>query len=508
MIKHKILLPIALCVGLMLAGCGKVNMPLTPPSQRASASLREGGYLYRELDDNHLNNLDSEMPTSVELKKDEGGDTSILQTKDENEIAAIVKLFKEVRISGTTDTFSTDQYNAITFKWSDGSSSVISLNGMNLELKENGEWTYYTLKGLSDLWETAFDGSLIEETESAYVEDTESETEETEVEQPPTKETDPPTQAEPTETEPVAVDFEIVPSEASTISYQNFSNDAFSAKIPEGWRVDIFPGDYLHYTFKIYDPEEPRRMVFFNMKTEGYPMTQEDWQFYQNTYPNSVFGQLPYIDPQTTENFYNHFTEALRQNDNDTFTFPIINQFQKIETYGTNATTGEIVRASYIDGNGDVVDGIFSASLYPIDLYYTRVLNVYDTWYVSAPEGELPEWLGVLSEVFSSIEFTDQFLDGCYDQLDIEARNNANIAKICAQMSDIVMEGWQNQQESYDRISQKQSDATLGYERVYDNDTGEIYKAPLDFYDHYSGDRYVPVTDDQYLLPVDGYIEY
>lgn len=34
-----------------------------------------------------------------------------------------------------------------------------------------------------------------------------------------------------------------------------------------------------------------------------------------------------------------------------------------------------------------------------------------------------------------------------------------------------------NRQNSYDIISQKQSDATLGYEHVYDTETNEIYKA-------------------------------
>ena len=51
-------------------------------------------------------------------------------------------------------------------------------------------------------------------------------------------------------------------------------------------------------------------------------------------------------------------------------------------------------------------------------------------------------------------------------------------------------------------------DATLGYERVYDSEKNEIYRAPVDFFDYYSGDRYKPVTDDQYLLPIDGYIDW
>ena len=63
---------------------------------------------------------------------------------------------------------------------------------------------------------------------------------------------------------------------------------------------------------------------------------------------------------------------------------------------------------------------------------------------------------------------------------------------------------WSN---SYDIISQKQSDATLVYERVYDTETGEIYKAYNGFTDDYSGDRYKTITDNMYTSPISGYIE-
>ena len=57
-------------------------------------------------------------------------------------------------------------------------------------------------------------------------------------------------------------------------------------------------------------------------------------------------------------------------------------------------------------------------------------------------------------------------------------------------------------------MSQKQSDATLGYERVYDTETGEIYKATNGFTDVYDGKRYKAVTDDNmYAKPISGYIE-
>ena len=70
------------------------------------------------------------------------------------------------------------------------------------------------------------------------------------------------------------------------------------------------------------------------------------------------------------------------------------------------------------------------------------------------------------------------------------------------------MSSWESRNRSQDIMSQKQSDATLGYERVYDTETGEIYKATNGFSDVYDGKRYEPVTDDNmYAEPISGYIE-
>ena len=69
------------------------------------------------------------------------------------------------------------------------------------------------------------------------------------------------------------------------------------------------------------------------------------------------------------------------------------------------------------------------------------------------------------------------------------------------------MSAWENRSKTYDIMSQKQSDATLGYKRVYDTKTNEIYKAYNGFTDDYDGKRYQSITDDMYALKTSGYIE-
>ena len=84
----------------------------------------------------------------------------------------------------------------------------------------------------------------------------------------------------------------------------------------------------------------------------------------------------------------------------------------------------------------------------------------------------------------------------------MEFSRNAN------EVLDGIMSSWENRNTSQDIISQKQSDATLGYERICDTETGEIYKAENGWSDGYHGDRYQLVSEDSmYLEPISGYIE-
>ena len=70
-----------------------------------------------------------------------------------------------------------------------------------------------------------------------------------------------------------------------------------------------------------------------------------------------------------------------------------------------------------------------------------------------------------------------------------------------------VTEGWNQRQKSYDAISQKYSDAILGYERVRDiHDPEKIYRAYSGFMDSEFSDGFEPVSDDDYSKVVSGYI--
>lgn len=300
----------------------------------------------------------------------------------------------------------------------------------------------------------------------------------------------------------------ITKNKTQTMTYQTYDNGLFSMKIPKGWVVGGSKSDYIHYTFMAYDPQNPDYKIFFNMKTEGYLKTQNMKNFYKRYYPNAPFAILPVINPQTTEAFYKIYTQAFNLNQNLlAFKVPVIKNFKPVQNLGKNVTGGSIVRAVYQNEQGKNVEGVFTATIKEVAIPPVVVLNVYNTIFFTVPEGELVDWMPILNYSVSTIKFSNQFINGYYREQGQVVQNANAIQAICNQTSDIITSGWNERQKTYDILSQKRSDATMGYERVRDTDTGEIYKATVGFSDHDWHGKYEPITDDMYNLPTAGYIE-
>ena len=306
--------------------------------------------------------------------------------------------------------------------------------------------------------------------------------------------------------------------ETKSLKYVEYNNGLVKLKVPEGWKVDVL-GDYIHYTVKAYDPNNPTYQFFFNLKTEGYNKSEAAKAWQKKFYPNEIFAKNPVISTKDTEGFYKIFNELGPLNNTSTFTFPTITDFTVVEKLGKGLVGGDVLRATFKDQDGNDAEGLFSAYVYDVGPYYVsedflsakqvdiQYLNVYDTIFITAPKDEFINWEEPLSVIASSLEFTDKFLSGFNSEQDAVMKNFQNVRNICNQITDGIMDSWEKRNASFDIMSQKQSDATLGYERVYDTKTGEVYKAYNGFTDDYDGKRYKTITDDMYTKGISGYIE-
>lgn len=306
--------------------------------------------------------------------------------------------------------------------------------------------------------------------------------------------------------------------ETKSLKYVEYNNGLVKLKVPEGWKVDVI-GDYIHYTVKAYDPNNPTYQFFFNLKTEGYNKSEAAKAWQKKFYPNEIFAKNPVISTKDTEGFYKIFNELGPLNNTSTFTFPTITDFTVVEKLGKGLVGGDVLRATFKDKDGNDAEGLFSAYVYDVGPHYVsedffsakqvdiQYLSVYDTMFITAPKDEFINWEEPLSIIASSLEFTDKFLSGFNSEQDAVMKNFQNVRNICNQITDGIMDSWEKRNASFDIMNQKQSDATLGYERVYDTKTGEVYKAYNGFTDDYDGKRYKTITDDMYTKGISGYIE-
>lgn len=313
-------------------------------------------------------------------------------------------------------------------------------------------------------------------------------------------------------------------SETSSITYEPYDNGLISLNIPKGWKIDIAPFDYIHYTFKLYNPSDSNYMLLFTMKLEGFNKSEAARNWQKKYYPNVMFAKTPVISSKTTEGFYkvwNETAEYVNKNDAKSNFYPKMNSFKVIQNIGKSPIGGDILRATFKDSNSKLVQGLFTASVKDVGSYYVNsnpfnltskkidvwTLNVYNIILMTAPDEEFNNWQGILDKCLSSLQFSDKFVSGFNkEEASILSTIKAN-QKVYDQISDMIMDSWEKRNNSYDITSQKQSDATLGYERVYDTETGDIYKAYNGFTDDYKGDRYKSITDDMYTSAVSGYIE-
>ena len=312
--------------------------------------------------------------------------------------------------------------------------------------------------------------------------------------------------------------FTIRESKTKTIKFTDFDNGLVKMKIPEGWKVDTL-GDYIHYTIKAYDPNNSTYQFFFNMKTEGYNKSEDAKRWQQTYYPNNMFAKTSVIATKDTEGFYKIFNDLGTLNNTSTFTFPTLTDFTVSDNLGKGSLGGDMLRATFKDANGKEGEGIFTAYVYDAGPYYVyenivsgkqidiQYLNVYDAIFITTPKDEFIDWQDTLNTIASSLTFTDSFISGFNNQQDAVMQNFQKIREIGNQISDGIMDSWNKRNTSFDIMSQKQSDATLGYERVYDTETNEVYKAYNGFTDDYDGERYKSITDDMYTKQTSGYIE-
>ena len=329
----------------------------------------------------------------------------------------------------------------------------------------------------------------------------------------------------------------ITETAAKAVQTEKYETADFSITIPKGWVVTS-GGTNIYHSIRISDPNEPLNQMFVLLKADILLHSQAGKAAWQQNYnagntQAALFAKAVVLENPSTEGFFRIFPQYAAfvsdvEPDYAGYVFPQFNNFTVTERYPStgpmksSALGDEQLRATFTD-NGKEGEGLFAASVVDFGSYMISGGNVigyqlqtadggyymaYNIVAVTAAKDTFIEWEGVLTDCFKTLQYSDSF---------VSATNQASnekvaLAKQISQNFNATMDGfmssWESRNKSQDIMSQKQSDATLGYERVYDTETNEIYKATNGFTDVYDGKRYKPVTDDNmYAEPISGYIE-
>lgn len=340
-----------------------------------------------------------------------------------------------------------------------------------------------------------------------------------------------------TKTEQTEEKVKVTQTAAKSVQTEKYETADFSITIPKGWTVTT-GGTNIYHSIRISDPNEPLNQMFVLLKADILLHSQDGKDAWQQNYAMgntqaSIFAKAPVLANPSTEGFFKIFPQYTAfvsdvEPDYSGYTFPnfdgftVTDRFDSTSSLKSAAMGDELLRATFTD-NGKEGEGMFSASVvdfgscaisggnvvnYQLQTADGGYYMAYNIVAITAAKDTFIEWESVLTDCMKTLNYSDSFVSATNQASNEKVALARQISQSFNQTMDAMMSSWESRNKSQDIMSQKQSDSTLGYERVYDTETNEIYRATNGFTDVYDGKRYKAVTDDNmYTQPISGYIE-
>ncbi len=312
----------------------------------------------------------------------------------------------------------------------------------------------------------------------------------------------------------------IRPAEARHIKFVKYRDPSgyFTMDVPQGWRVKVGlkPSgkfDLISYAITMYDPRRPERELYLCLNSAIGLKSQEARNWYIRSYgASSYFAQMPVVPELSTAGFFAAMCPLVGHQ-----------KFKVLERIGRSALGGDVIVAeSTCAASGRRVQGVYHAMVSSMRQIVQRdpfrpgagqldvgVVTEYSVLSETAPKEEFMDWQPVLDRSLASITFTEAFHRQRREAWARVMGTSRYIMQTGDSIRGMIMDSYNRRNATYDVLSQKRSDATLGYERVQDTETGEYYRAENGFTDWYKGTRYRPANEKAaYLSPVSGYINW
>lgn len=311
-------------------------------------------------------------------------------------------------------------------------------------------------------------------------------------------------------TQEPATQVKITPNETASIEYEQFDTLYYSVKIPKGWTVTEVNPYTITHSVVISNPDNPNYAFGFQLYYDAILKSQAAWNMYQDYYGSGSNYMI--CEGFSTEAYVSSIMAYVDRGTN----------FNVIQNFGVSELGGDVLNATMDAPNGQVLEGIFTATLHdmgssyvwanPMDPYSGEIdIMPYvatDLFFLYAPEEDFINWEPIMAECLDSFQYTEKFHQDRQESWALVMQTSYYIAQCYNYIGDMIMDSWNYRNTVHDISTQKYADTILGYERVYDSTTGEVYLAPIGWSDTYTGTDYILVTDDSYYtIPTSGYIE-
>ena len=290
---------------------------------------------------------------------------------------------------------------------------------------------------------------------------------------------------------------------AKAVQTEKYETADFSMTIPKGWTVTT-GGTNIYHSIRVSDPNEPLNQMFVLLKADILLHSQAGKDAWQQNYSMgntqaALFAKAAVLDNPSTEGFFKIFSQYTAfasevEPAYSGYAFPGFDNFTVTDRYPSaspmksSALGDEQLRATFTD-NGKEGEGLFAASV--VDFGCLAISNgnvvgyqlqtvdggyymAYNIVAVTAAKDTFIEWEGVLTDCFKTLQYSDSFVSTTNQASNEKVAIAQQISQNFNETMDGFMSSWESRNRSQDIMSQKQSDATLGYERVYDTETGEI----------------------------------
>lgn len=295
----------------------------------------------------------------------------------------------------------------------------------------------------------------------------------------------------------------------STVEWVKYTDpdNYFTAMVPKGWQVrtnDLYNNGASSYS---------GMTIMFLSPDSSIGVTYTDYAAYKS----SVF-TAPTMEAVLRNLYFNssindkYATLAIQSN---TSSGQDISAGLSNDARGNYITLSDSATIHFTvhDDEGEISGSIYKY-LTNEETYYVKDCLMYLT-----SANQLEQWRSVLQQIRTSLNFTTTYQQR-FQQNQSKNNNggavagaysigNGTVGGTTGGIGFDMSDSYAARQKSQDIQNEKFRDYILGNERMQDNSTGAIYNTDPSFYQDYQdqgGERYSPITDDQYLEDTSGTI--